>query len=41
MKTLILVISGNAKEVFRLFALFCKAQGDKKIIELKEAQHGN
>jgi len=34
MKTPILIISGKAKEVFRLFALFCKAQGDKKITEL-------
>jgi len=34
MKTPILIMSGKAKEVFKLFALFCKAQGNKRIIEL-------
>ena len=32
---LIIALSGKAREVFPLFALYCKQQGNKKVTELR------
>lgn len=33
--TTIITLGGKAKEVFKLFALLCKVQGNKRICEVR------